>query len=214
MGQDKVNYASAPVSLTTAWYFCSLFRSKSPSLTSCWYCAFLLSGRFVSTVPFTRSITQLSFLDGMNLLKSLISDTLLKGIRIDKLPRDAKLPRHVVDTQTAIALQQLRVRLASHLSDVHPRMTCQISIPLQNLFHFGQRLEVECVFSRIQRIDQLVQWLQRRMSGQNLQHLWRINNLVSPITWDTPWSSNPLLRAISIPPTQHTLQHLQNSSTP
>ena len=44
-------YASAPVSLTTAWYFCNLFNSKSPSLTNDWYCAFLLSGLFVSTIP-------------------------------------------------------------------------------------------------------------------------------------------------------------------
>jgi hypothetical protein len=39
------------VSRTTAWYFCNLFSNKSPSLTNFWYWAFLLSGRFVSTVP-------------------------------------------------------------------------------------------------------------------------------------------------------------------
>ena len=62
---------SLPRSLTACPYFCSLVMSASPCLTTSAYCLFLSSGRFVSMMPFTRSIVHGIRSAAMNFARSL-----------------------------------------------------------------------------------------------------------------------------------------------
>ena len=62
---------SLPRSLTACPYFCSLVMSASPCLTTSVYCLFLSSGRFVSMMPFTRSIVHGIRSAAINLARSL-----------------------------------------------------------------------------------------------------------------------------------------------
>jgi len=95
---------SLPLRRTACPNFCSLVSSWSPCFTTSLYCRFLSSGRLVSMVPFTRSIVQFSFFDGMNFDKSLrflisMSDVercKREGVPVQPFHGYAKLVSHVL----------------------------------------------------------------------------------------------------------------------
>lgn len=102
-------------------------RRTSPCLTTASYRAFLASGRFVSTTPFTRSIEQFNRPAAMKRDRSLETPVSVifsgrgggrGGARVDKGLGDAKGAGEVGEGDASVRLEELGVGLDAHLADV------------------------------------------------------------------------------------------------